>query len=288
MQYKTLFRNGAILLAASMLTLAACKRNDSTTTTTNTTPALTTADDNGGYASDGARLESTSNDVISITDEAAANGGTNLRTTATTISGCATVTNDTTHHVLTINFGPTDCTCLDGKTRRGEIIVNYTGHYKDSGSSHTITYSGYYVNDMQVSGNKTVVNKGTNGMGQVWYSVTVNDTMTLGSDSTICWNGTRTRTWIAGYSTTPRADDVYSIGGVTTLKRANGHTFTFTISSTDPLTVAWACPWIEAGQVTITGATLSEPRTLDYGSVAACDASATLIIGSHSYPIILK
>jgi hypothetical protein len=286
MQYKSLFRNGAILLVASMLTLAACKRKD---TTTNTTPALTSADDNGGYASDGAKMESNSNDVISIADVAAAGSGSNLRTTGTTLGGCAMITNDTAHHVLTINFGTTDCTCVDGKKRRGEIVVNYSGHYKDSGSTHTITYSNYYVNDIQLTGYKTVTNEGTNIHGQVWYNVTVSDTLTYGVDSFTTWNGSRTRTWQAGYATTDRTDDIYQIGGVTTLKRANGHTFTFTMSTTNPLVVAYTCPWIQSGSVTITGSGFTDSRILDYGAVgASCDDMATLTIGTHTYNITLK
>ncbi len=266
-----------------MLSLAACKRDNSN----NSNPALTSADDNGGYASDAAKSEQTSNDVISIADAAAATSGSNLRTTGTTIGGCATVTNDTTvtPHVLTINFGTTDCTCLDFKNRRGEIIVTYSGHYKDSGSTHTITYSNYYVNDNQVMGSKTVTNMGTNSSGQVYYNVTVNDSLNIGGDSVITWVGNRVRTWQAGYSTPERSDDQYLITGTTTLTRANGHVFTFDITS--PLQVANNCPFIEAGTVDISSTTFaSSPHILDYGT-GNCDAEAQLTIGTHTYNISL-
>ena len=283
MKNRSLFKNGAILLAAVMLTFTACKRSNN-----NNGPALTNDDDNGGYASDAAKLETNNTDVISIADVAGTtNSGADLRTTATTLGGCATVTNDTTvtPHILTINFGTTDCVCLDLKKRRGSIIVSYTGHYKDSGSTHTITYSNYFVNDLQVSGSKTVTNMGTNGSGQVYYNVTVNDSLTLGTDSVITWVGNRTRTWLAGYATTDRSDDAYLIGGTTTLTRANGHTFTFDI--TVPLQINIGCPWIEAGTVAITGSTLAATRTLNYGNTASCDATTLLTIGSYTYTILL-
>lgn len=288
MNYKTFLRNGAFVLAASLLTLGACKRNDNTNSTS--TPALTSADDNGGYASDAAKLETNNNDVISIADAAANTGGVNLRstaTTATTIGGCATVTNDTsvTPHVLTINFGTSDCTCADYKNRRGEIIVTYTGRYKDSGSTHTITYSNYFVNDNQVKGIKTVTNMGTNTSGRVYYDVTVNDTMVLANDSIITWTGNRVRTWDSGYSTPIRSDDVYLITGTTTLTRANGHTFTFDI--TTPLQVANSCPYIEAGIVSISSSTFAAgARTLNYGD-GNCDDEAQLTIGTVTYNITL-
>ena len=288
MKNRTLFTKGACLVAASLLTLAACKRDDSSSTS-NSTPA--NADDNGGYASDAARMEINSDDVISIADAAGStSSGSYLRTTATTattIGGCATVHNDTsvTPHVLTINFGTTDCTCLDFKNRRGEIIVTYTGHYKDSGSTHTITYNNYFVNDNQVGGSKTITNMGTNTSGQVYYNVTVNDSLTIASDSVITWVGNRVRTWKDGYSTPERSDDVYLITGTTTLKRANGHTFTFDI--TTALQVALDCPYIEAGIVNITGSSIAGTYTLNYGS-GDCDDEAQLTIGSVTYNITLR
>jgi hypothetical protein len=285
MKIKSLLRNGAFILAATLLTLTACMRRDKTTNTTN--PALTSADDNGGYASDAAKLETNSNDVISIADAAGNTGASNLRTAATTLGPCATVTNDTTvtPHVLTINFGTSDCTCADGKNRRGEIIVTYTGRYKDSGSTHTITYHEYFVNDNHVGGSKTVTNNGTNTSGQVYYTVTVNDSLTIGSDSVITQTGSRTRTWLDGYSTPERSDDKYLITGSTTVKRANDHTFTMNI--TTPLQVANDCPWIEAGVVAITGSSFSGTRTLDYGT-GDCDSEADLTIGSVTYHITLR
>jgi hypothetical protein len=287
MSYKSLLRNGAILIAASIITLTACKRKD--TTTANNLPS--SADDNGGYASDAAKLDQSSNDVISISDAAGITGGTNLRTTATTIGACATVTNDTTvtPHKLTIDFGPTDCTCLDLKRRRGKIIVTYAGHYKDSGSKHTITLSNYFVNDIQITGSKTVTNMGANGLGQVWYNVTVSDSIILGTDSIISWTGNRTRTWLAGYSTADRSDDVYAIGGTTVLTRANGHVFTHAISSTDPLKIALACSWIESGTVTISSTSfVGGDRVLNYGyGGGGCDDLAELTIAGHTYHITL-
>ncbi len=283
MRYQTILRKSALIVAASVFTLAACKRD----TNNNSSPALSSADDNGGYASDAAKAEQTSNDVISIADAAAATSGSNLRTTGTTIGGCAMVTNDTsvTPHVLTINFGTTNCTCLDFKNRRGEIIVTYSGHYKDSGSTHTISYSNYFVNDNQLMGSKTVTNMGTNSSGQVYYNVTVNDSLNIGGDSVITWVGNRVRTWQAGYSTADRSDDQYLITGTTTLTRANGHVFTFDITS--PLQVANNCPFIEAGTIDISSTSFaSSPHILDYGT-GNCDAEAQLTIGSHTYNISL-
>jgi hypothetical protein len=282
MKYQTIFKTGALIIAASLFTLAACKRNNNSSTTTSTS-APSNLDDNGGYASDAAKLETTSNDVISISDVAEAGNGSTLRTT----SPCATVTRSVsgTDTVLTINFGTTDCLCTDYKYRRGEIIVTFSGPYKDSGTVRTITYSNYYVHDNQVKGNKTVTNMGNNSSGQDYYNVTVDDTMVIASDSIITWVGNRTRTWDSGYTSSTRIDDVYLIGGTTTLTRANGHVFVFDI--TTPLKVALDCPYIEAGIVSISSTSFTGgARTLNYGD-GTCDDEAELTIGSVTYYITL-
>ena len=128
-------------------------------------------------------------------------------------------------------------------------------------------------------------NEGTNSSGQVYYTVTVNDTLNLGTgNGEIVWVGSRTRTWLSGYSTTERSDDSYLISGTTTLTRANGKTFTMNITS--PLQVAYGCQWIEKGTVAVTGPG-GVTRTLDYGD-GNCDAQATLTIGTHTYNITLR
>ena len=284
--YKTILKNSAVIVIAAALALTSCKSKKDTVT-----PTLTSADDNGGYASDAAKLDQNSNDVISIADVAGTSGGSNLRTTATTLGGCATVTNDTisTPHLLTIDFGTTACTCADGKTRSGKILVSYSGRYKDAGSTHTITTSNYYVNGLKTMVHKTVTNEGMNTSSQYWYTVTVNDTIVLGVDSMISWTGSRTRTWFAGYGTTDRSDDVYLIGGTTVLRRANGNVFTHTISSTNPLKVALACRWIESGSETISSTSFAGgDRVLDFSrGGGGCDALATVTIGTHTYDITL-
>ncbi len=282
MLYTSRLKTRVFVLGAFMLLFAACKPKPVETT------VLTSNDDNGGYASDAAKLDRNSNEAMSVADDAAITGGANLRITST----YPVITNDTsaTPHVLTIDFGPTPHTCLDGRTRQGEIICTYTGHYKDSASTHTLTYSNYYIDGLKMTGSKTVTNMGTNIYGQVWYNVVVNDSLYLTTDSVVSWTGNRTRTWLSGYSTASRIDDEYLIGGTTVLKRANGHIFTYAISTSSPLKVKLSCPFIESGVVTISSSSFtSGDRTLDYGyGGGGCDALALLTIGSHTYIITLR
>src|ERR1043165_4780632 len=78
-----------------------------------------------GYANDHAMAEQSFDDVQSIADKASAvSSGSSLGYKSTN-GGCATVTK--TPGTITVDFGPTDCTCRDGRKRRGKIIITYTG-----------------------------------------------------------------------------------------------------------------------------------------------------------------
>jgi hypothetical protein len=225
------------------------------------------------YATDYAAAEKITNDVQTVADQAATvSGNMAYRTTATTGSGCATVTHsfNGTDSVLTIDFGSTDCLCHDGSYRRGQIIVTYTLGYRDSGSVHSIAYNNFYHNDNQVTGSKTVTNMGHNSAGQVYFDVVENCTITKtnGEAHTVSWN--RVRTWI-----TEGSPNVYSITGSGTLVRPNGRTVEATI--TVPLIVASDCRWIEAGTIVHTLPN-GLSRTVNYGSTAVCDDMAVITL----------
>ncbi len=234
-----------------------------------------------GYAADHATSEQTFNDVQAISDNAAnvSAGPLGYKTSA---GGCATVTKTpptpTTPGVMTIDFGSSDCTCHDGRKRRGKIIVSYTGGYADSGSVHTITFDNFYQNDNKVTGTKTVTNMGHNSSGQPYFNIHVSGSVTLNGGGTVSATWDRVRTWTAGYNTpTYMDDDVYQITGSGTLTRANGKVIN--ISITAPLVIANNCKWIEAGSVTFEVAT-GQSRVVNYGDVAACDDQATVTLAN--------
>jgi len=273
---KFLTRLGISVVIASLF-FASCHKN--------TTPVA----EDTGYATDQATTEKTFNDVESIADQGSmlsAGGNLNYRTTATTSGGCAMVTR--APGTITINFGATDCTCKDGRNRRGEIIVSYTGNYSDSGSVHTITFNNFFQNDNKVTGSKTVTNMGHNSLGQPFYDVAINGALTLSGGGTISAVWQRIRTWTAGYATpTDFTDDVYSVSGSGTMIRANGDTVLVNISTAAPLVMAYGCKWIEAGTITYT-LPGGLNRSLDYGNTAICDNQAVLTLPSGvSYNITL-
>jgi hypothetical protein len=283
MHCNSIFRKGAFFAVISMLVLGACNPAPNT--------VLSDTDDKGGYESDGSRIEWANNDVISIADAAGlVYNGAYMRTTHNTIGTCATVGTDTISipHTLTIRFGPTDCVCLDGRKRRGTIVVSYMGRYEDTAQVHTITYDRYYINDNQLTGYVKSIRVDTTVAGNWYYKILVNDSLNMSPDPLksqfVIWQGTLVRKWITGFATgADRGDDAFSISGTATLTRPNGHVFTFDIAA--PLQFALNCDFCEAGIVNVSG--YKGGRTINYGA-GNCDNAGQCSIGATVFNITLE
>ncbi len=237
------------------------------------------------YTADHTIAEQTFDDIQSISEQAAGltTGATlDYKTTATTISGCATVTSEP--GVITIDFGNTNCECKDGRTRRGKIIITYAGNYFDSGTVHTITFDEFFQGDNKVTGTKTVTNLGFNRLGEPYYKIHIDGSVTLKSGGTIgiLWN--RERTWTAGYDTPDdKSDDVFNLLGAGTLTRPDGSVLNINI--TIPLVVATSCKWAKAGTVifTLPG---GKTKALNYGDTPTCDEFAKMTLSNGTVKTI--
>lgn len=271
----------ALAAFTAVLVFTACNREKNDTVSADAT-------EDTGYADDMARMEQTFNDVQNLADQADATGAVQLKGGSVPLSGCASVLRDTVSipHTITIDFGSTNCTCMDGRTRRGQIIVSYMGRYRDSGYVHTIGFNNYYVNDNHVLGTKSVTNMGHNSAGQLYYNISINGMMVLNATGdTVKHTASRTRTWVNGESTAQLSDDAYRISGSGSITKATGKIFN--ISITSPLLVAMNCKWIEEGTVAITPQGATNARILDYGN-GSCDDQATITVNGKSKTIILR
>jgi hypothetical protein len=202
---------------------------------------------------------------------------------------CATITFDTASNArtITIDYGTTGCSCWDGRTRSGQIIISWTGPYVQTGSSFFVNSNNYYVNNNKFAIHKTVVNSGDNAQGEPYFNVTESDTVTLDStQQTITWTSNRVRTWTAGY-TTPYilADDAYSISGSGSGTDRLGDAYTCTI--VNPLIVKFGCPWIEAGSFQFNSSKFTQ-LTIDFGSASTCDDIATVTLNGNTYTIRMR
>ncbi len=248
---------------------------------------------------DNALAEGVFSDVNNIANQAIKNGSSGLTTyriqdaASTYLSGCATVTiapdSTGTGGVATVDFGSTDCLCLDGHYRRGIINFTYTGPYSDSGTVITTSFDDYFVGKdttrmFEVTGSKTVTNLGPNTAGNTHFSIAVVGHIIDSQGRTMDWTSSRAREWISGETTLNWQDDRYLITG-----NANGTNFegnSYTVLITHALDIDFSCFWIKEGTFDLTP-TGKATRTFDYGS-GICDNQASITVNGQTFAVTLR
>ena len=245
-------------------------------------------------ASDQSLASTTVNDMTSISDEAGKTYSVSSFKTENTEGllsvSCATITLDTlaAAKTITVNFGTTNCICLDGRSRRGSLIISFTGRYRDSLTLITVSPQNYFVNDNQVTGYKTIKNKGHNAANHLVYEVNANiQIIKANGAGTISWQSTRQREWINGESSPSWLDDIYSITGNASGTSANGNSFTSIITSPLIRNMALGCRRHFTQGVLEHSPSGKATRYINYGN-GACDDQAVVTINGTSYTITLQ
>ncbi len=266
-----------ILAGLFILNLSSCKKDDN---------QQGNSGKDTSSAVDNAQAENIYEDVSVWSDRAMA--GTTLKSTlADTVymGTCvlATVDWSVMPYKLTIDFGPVNCQCDDGKWRRGKIIVTFNGGYFQTGTIITHTFENYFVNDNQVLGTRTVTNLGRNNADNMHWNIAVSGQIIKANNGgTILWNSNRQREWIEGEGQA-WYKWVYLITGTASGTKANGKSYTVTI--TNPLKKKFNCEWLVSGTLEIQAE--EQPLViLDYGS-GACDNTATVTILGQIFTITL-
>jgi len=185
---------------------------------------------------------------------------------------------------LILDFGTANCMCEDGLNRRGKIIVSYSSVFGDSLATLNTTLENFYVNDNQITGTRTLTNKGHNAAGHINWDVIVDGSIVLASgEGTIVYHASHNTEMIEGEYSPLYTDNVFSVTG-----SANGTAITgqaFSSHITTPLISKMTCGYFVSGVVEITPA--AEPvRTLNYGT-GECDNKATVTVSGITFEITL-
>lgn len=102
-------------------------------------------------------------DLDNITLKALDNSGLGARMTKdisiSEICATAKATLDETGKKITIDFGA-GCTSNNGITRKGKIILSYSGNLIFPGAKVVATFEGYFLNDKKIEGTRTITNTG--------------------------------------------------------------------------------------------------------------------------------
>ena len=184
--------------------------------------------------------------------------------------------------------------CADGRERKGKIIIMHERGlraYRDSSSTHSITFENYYVNDNKVNGTKTVTRM-RNATGHIIWKVEVNGSIVLANGGgTITWTSIRKRELLAGEQNglINWNQAKWAVTGTAIGTTANGSTYSANIDSA--LIRDMSCPiglkrHFTKGVLTFTPAG-KLPRIINYGN-GDCDDKATVTIKDKTYNITLR
>lgn len=248
---------------------------------------------------DNALAEGIYTDVNNIANQAIKNGSAGLttyrfqETSSSYLSTCATVTitpdSTGTGGVASVDFGSSNCLCLDNHYRRGVIDFTYTGAYSDSGTVITTSFDNYYVGKdtslmFKVTGSKVVTNNGQNASGHTHFTINVNGHLTDAAGRNMDWTSVRDREWISGESTLNWQDDEYLITGNAQGTNFEGNSYTMNI--TQALDIDFSCNWIKEGVFDLTP-TGKPTRTFNYGN-GTCDNQASITVNGTTFPVTLR
>ena len=180
-------------------------------------------------------------------------------------------------NTITLDYGD-GCEGPYGRVRTGKIIIHISDKMTNEGAVRTVGFEDFFVDEVQITGTKSMTNEGLNGDGQVVFTHEVNGiTLIFPNGETATRHALRTVTWLEGYETGNRFDNVVAITGT-----ANGETRTGVSYSSviiEPLIKRGNCRWISEGVMEITRD--DQTVSLDYGD-GACNGVATVTFADGS------
>lgn len=246
------------------------------------------ADDDTSFAIDNAIAEAIFADEQNIADQSVEGKLTTYipETGESILSNCALITLDltATPKTIVVDFGNTNCLCADNRYRRGKIWLSFTAGYRDSATIITHSFDEYYVNDYQVNGLKTVINKGRGTNGLLSFAVDVDAKVIKPNGDSIIWKSDRINTWIEGDSSLIWWDDVYLIDGNGSGITATG--LNYTLDITKSLRKEIGYKYIVSGILEIKPGNMFK-RIVDYGD-GTRDNEATVTINGITFNILLN
>lgn len=294
-------KSAAATLAAALL-FTACKKDNNADNEGKDDQATFVKASTQADAESDAVFADVLNNVLGVSSEVAI-GGTGVFAARTTqpsagnketggddtpcFTATATKLNGTNNFPLqvAIDFGA-GCTAKDGHTRKGKIIIVYSGHLLLPGSSATTTFDGYFIDSFKVEGTHKATNASTADKRSFQIDVT-NARLTRPSGIYNTWNSNRVITQTAG-TTTPLnlSDDVFEVTGQATgTLQIGNQAYPWVAAIKTPLIRKFTCPWISQGTISVSrnGNVLG---VLDFGT-GQCDRKATLQVNGVVFEISL-
>ncbi|MDX2047971.1 MAG: hypothetical protein SFU87_14365 [Chitinophagaceae bacterium] len=274
---KTILKASLILAAVSYLNFG-CKKDDNGG---NNTSEQKTVELSSANTTSESLYDDVFSEVLQVNDQSGLNGPSGTEQ----IFGCATVTVNPQDagvfpKTVTIDYGTSGCTVL-GITRKGKIIYTITGKFRNSGSTLSVTFENYSVNNHKLEGTYSITNSTSGNTPSITTQVT-NGKLTYPDGKYYTYSGTRTWLQSAGVGTTSILDDEFTITGSSNVASSEGNTLTATIKT--GLLRKMTCLNVVSGTVEVVYNNI--PGLLDFGT-GECDKNATVKVANKTYDITL-
>lgn len=176
-------------------------------------------------------------DLDFLTLEILQSSGLGLRTHSfADLCANTVVTPDEASKKITIDFG-SECTSPNGITRKGKIVLVYSGSsFLFPGSSIVTTFEGYEVNGLKIQGTRTITNAGIDLINsRVTLNVKIeNGVVTWPDNSSVTYSSNQIRQVKLGES----GYEVSATGTATGISRKG---FEYTTTVTEPLIILEEC-----------------------------------------------
>ncbi|HEX8503881.1 MAG TPA: hypothetical protein VF630_00830, partial [Hymenobacter sp.] len=194
-------------LASGLLLASGCKRETDIQPNEDVTTAEDRSEDNLETALSADLMTAAQPQDAAVSNSSSVAGALELRRIYGT---CATRTYDAPSRTLTIDFGPTNCLCPDGRSRRGKIIAVFATDLNRRIAGAVVTRENYFVNDNQHVATRTFTDLGS---GSFTVAVTNASIIRANNGGTHSWTANWTFMRTAGFGTAITSDDVYSVTG---------------------------------------------------------------------------
>lgn len=232
-----------------------------------------------------ASLETTSSELMEEIDEAAdfatssfeSNGGRLLGAFGGKRFGdCATVTEDETTGIKTIDFGEEGCEGRDGRVRKGKIIVTHEGERDVPGFKRTITLEEFSVDTVAIEGTRVLTYVSGTDTEKEYNAILTNGKLTFPDGTVATRESTRTR--IATFDEEGEKLQVERFGSASGINRES-LTYENTVDESTPIVTMSVCraegtyaPVSGILSINIEG---ESEKTIDYGD-GTCDNLVTI------------
>jgi len=177
----------------------------------------------------------------------------------------------------------------NGRVMSGSMVIHTSEEPNGNGYTREITYEGFHVDSMSISGMTTVVVSGDNQNGGM-HSVSGDLLITMPDGTTIHRESEIVREWISGGETNlDPTDDVMQVTGhvINTINEKNGTETIYRKDIIEPLLKASGCRYFSQGIIELAqgGQVIA---TLDYGNGECDDVAVLTKDGEEPVEIILS